>query len=190
MGTLGESQVSGILARAMAQVRSNGSDGSNKRKQSTQDILQQALLDYIRDINIDIAALARIFEAEFGDAWREEIALRVFDEDKIPRQRPDESVKDYRARLEKELAEKMINPTVRSKRNIKTTPNSENTLSGHRKSITAILRNVLLTTLKNHQLRINKYRHLSSSLRTLKTLSKLPMLPDHLMVTSMKSKRY
>lgn len=109
MGTLDESQVSGILARALAQVKSNLNDSDNKRKQSTQDILQQALLDFIRDMNRDISALEIGFEAEFGDAWREEISLRVFDEDEIPRQRPDESVEDYRARLEKELVEKMIN---------------------------------------------------------------------------------
>ncbi|MEP2600848.1 MAG: hypothetical protein ABJH28_05215, partial [Paraglaciecola sp.] len=110
MGTLDESQVTGIVARVMAQLKSSASESNNKRQQSTQDILQQALLDYIDDLNRDIAVFEQGFEAQFGDAWREEIALRVFDADEIPKQRPDESIEDYRTRLEKELVDKMLNP--------------------------------------------------------------------------------
>jgi hypothetical protein len=109
MGTLDESQVSGILARALAQLKSGKGENVNQKK-STRDLLHQILLDYIRDINRDITALEKGFEAEFGDAWREEIALRIYDEDEIPKQRPDETIDDYRARLEKELVDKMLNP--------------------------------------------------------------------------------
>lgn len=50
------------------------------------------------------------FEAEFGDAWREEIALRVYGDDDIPQRMDGESMEDYRERLETELIEKMIDP--------------------------------------------------------------------------------
>lgn len=160
MGTLDESQVSGILARAMAQVKSNGGDGNNKRKQSTQDILQQALLDYIRDMNQDIAKLERNFEAEFGDAWREEIALRVFDEDEIPRQRPDESVKDYRTRLEKELVDKMLNPDGSIKDKYKDDPNLRKYAQWAQKIHNRDVAQQLATELKNPDTTHEQAQHL------------------------------
>ena len=123
MGTLDETQVSGILARAMAQLKSSASEHERKRNQSAQDILQQALLDYIKDLNRDITALERGFEAQFGDAWREEIALRVFEPDEIPQKHPNETQDEYRTRLEKELVDKMLNPDGSIKDKYKDDPN-------------------------------------------------------------------
>lgn len=111
MGTLDKDQVSGIVARALAKLKSGGKDSvSAKREQSTRDLLQQALLDYIDDLKRDIVRLEAGFEAQYGDAWREEIALRVFGPDEIPQQREGESIEEYRKRLEKELVAKMLNP--------------------------------------------------------------------------------
>jgi len=110
MGTLDESQVSGLIARTLAKLKSNGDSTDATRERSTRDLLQQALLDYIDDLNRDIANIEAGFAKQFGDAWREEIALRVFGPDEIPQQREGESIEDYRKRLEKELIAKMLNP--------------------------------------------------------------------------------
>lgn len=124
MGTLDEYQVSGIVALALAKLKSGGRGSlSGKREQSTRDLLQQALLDYIDDLNQDIALLQTGFEAQFGDAWREEIALRVFGPDEIPQQREGESIEKYRKRLEKELVAKMLNPDGTAKDEYLNDPN-------------------------------------------------------------------
>ena len=109
MGTLDESQLSGLLALTLARIKSqNGAEA--KRKESSRAVLYHVLLEYIDNLNRDIAKLEAGFEARFGDAWREEIALRVFGPDAVPAQRPGERIDDYRARLERELREEMLNP--------------------------------------------------------------------------------
>ena len=109
MGALDESQVSGILASALAQIKKQHSSQEEKRKQTTQDILNQALLNYIDDLNRDIAGMEAGFAAQYGDAWREQIALRILGEDDIPQQRADETIEQYRERLEKLLVEELLN---------------------------------------------------------------------------------
>lgn len=59
-----------------------------------------------------IAELESAFEATHGDAWREQIANKVMDPDEIPQRRPDESMLDYRKRLEDALTTKMIDPVT------------------------------------------------------------------------------
>ena len=110
MGVLDEHQVSSILALALARIYKQGKSAEEKRKQSTRDLLQIVLLEYIDTLNTEIAELEAGFAERFGDAWREEIALRVFGEEDVPRQRPGESVEDYRKRLERALVEQMLNP--------------------------------------------------------------------------------
>ena len=110
MGVLDEHQVSSILALALARIHKQGKSAEEKRKQSTRDLLQIALLEYVERLNSEIAEFEAGFAERFGDAWREEIALRVFGEEQVPRQRPDESIEDYRKRLERELVEQMLNP--------------------------------------------------------------------------------
>ncbi|NHK29397.1 hypothetical protein FF098_015890 [Parvularcula flava] len=48
------------------------------------------------------------FEAMYGDAWRETIALKVLGEDEYPERQPGESLEDYRQRIEEALIDKMI----------------------------------------------------------------------------------
>ncbi|OLF71416.1 hypothetical protein AWH62_12785 [Maricaulis sp. W15] len=89
-------------------------DGEKERKERTD---RAVLLDTLNSAQefadrraADAAALEDVFEARFGDAWREEIALRVMDADDIPERRPGESIEDYRERLTDELIEQIIDP--------------------------------------------------------------------------------
>ena len=85
-----------------------------ERKERTDRQLLLISLDEARAFadqrGADADRYERGFEAEFGDAWREEIANRVMDPDEIPERQPGESMEDYRARLEDELIERMIDP--------------------------------------------------------------------------------
>ena len=124
MGTLDESQLSGLLALTLARIKSqNGAEA--KRKESSRAVLYHVLLEYIDNLNRDIARLEAGFEAQFGDAWREEIALRVFGPDAVPAQRPGERIDDYRARLERALREEMLNPDGSIKDQYKDDPELE-----------------------------------------------------------------
>ena len=124
MGTLDESQLSGLLALTLARIKSQN-EAETRRKQSVREILHYVLLEYIDNLNRDIAKLEAGFEAQFGDAWREEIALRVFGPDAVPAQRPGERIDDYRARLERELREEMLNPDGSIKDRYKDDPELE-----------------------------------------------------------------
>ena len=124
MGMLDESQLSGLLALTLARIKSqNGAEA--KRKESSRAALYHVLLEYIDNLNRDIAKLEAGFEAQFGDAWREEIALRVFGPDGVPAQRPGERIDDYRARLERALKEEMLNPNGSIKDRYKDDPELE-----------------------------------------------------------------
>ena len=124
MGTLDESQLSGLLALTLARIKSQN-EAETRRKQSVREILHYVLLEYIDNLNRDIAKLEAGFEAQFGDAWREEIALRVFGPDAVPAQRPGERIDDYRARLERALREEMLNPDGSIKDQYKDDPELE-----------------------------------------------------------------
>ena len=84
---------------------------SNANTQSA-ELLQ--LIDQIR-LHIElleqqISELEQGFQAKYGDAWREQIALKILGEDGIPQRHEGESMEDYRARLEKTLINEMLNP--------------------------------------------------------------------------------
>lgn len=110
MGLLDETQLSTTLAIALARSKTQNNRKGKEQRQSTRDLLHRALMEYIDRLNREIAELEAGFEVEFGDAWREEIALRIFGEDDISQQRPGESIEDYRERLEKALIDEMLNP--------------------------------------------------------------------------------
>ncbi len=124
MGTLDESQLSGLLALTLARIKSQNK-AETRHKQSVREILHYVLLEYIDNLNRDISKLEAGFEAQFGDAWREEIALRVFGPDAVPAQRPGERIKDYRTRLERALREEMLNPDGSIKDQYKDDPELE-----------------------------------------------------------------
>lgn len=73
-------------------------------------MLLAALNERIAQLDIEIGQYEAIFEARFGDAWREEIAVRVLDEDEMPERQDGESMADYRQRVEDAIVEKIIDP--------------------------------------------------------------------------------
>lgn len=112
MGMASES-VAGVQERGAALALSQNEQQqrqSEKNRQRTADMMLLALLEQIDALNREIAEIRRSFEDKFGDAWREELALRVFDI--VPEKLANESLEDYRTRLEAELIDKMIDPTT------------------------------------------------------------------------------
>ena len=109
LGTLEPEQVTGLIALAMVKMKSLQKQESQKKERSARDLLQLALMHYIDDLNREITSLEHGFKARFGDAWLEEIALRVFDEDDIPGQLEGESIEAYRERLKALLVDEMLN---------------------------------------------------------------------------------
>ena len=109
LGTLEPEQVTGLIALAMVKMKSLQKQENQKKERSARDLLQLALMHYIDDLNREITSLEESFIARFGDAWLEEIALRVFDEDDIPGQLDGESIEAYRERLKALLVDEMLN---------------------------------------------------------------------------------
>lgn len=108
MGNLDESQVSSINTLAMINIKKQQISEKEKREQASRHLLLQSLYDHIEDMNERIADMEATFEAQFGDAWREEIAMRVLGPDEFPLQESDESILDYRERLQERLVEEML----------------------------------------------------------------------------------
>lgn len=63
-----------------------------------------------RILGQEIATLERGFEREHGDAWREIFANEILGPDETPIRGDDESLEDYRQRVEAALIDKMIDP--------------------------------------------------------------------------------
>ncbi|MEO1046383.1 MAG: hypothetical protein AAFX04_13150 [Pseudomonadota bacterium] len=100
-----------ILAGSQRSATESRSADSRKR-QSDQQQTQLSIADQAcrlsAQLDRQIAALEDAFEAEMGDAWREQIANKVMDPDDIPQRREDETMADYRERLETVLIATMI----------------------------------------------------------------------------------
>ena len=65
---------------------------------------------YIEQLQKDMEGMEALFRERDGDAWREKLALNILDADDIPQRHEDESIEDYRERLEPLLIIKMLNP--------------------------------------------------------------------------------
>ncbi len=83
----------------------------NKERQTAQitELIEQVRASLQR-MEADIKALEEKFQARDGEEWREKLALQILDEDEIPQRNPDESMADYRERLEAHLINEMLNP--------------------------------------------------------------------------------
>ena len=99
------------------QERSAAASKSSVRKMEEQQIkdkkaseLLKALQAIIDRLSRDIAQMEDAFRLRHGDAWREELALRILDEDNIPQRKDGESMEAYRARLEPLLIGELLNP--------------------------------------------------------------------------------
>ena len=84
-----------------------------RQKKQTSDMIA-ILLD---QAHVDLAAANKALDeaqdkmdTQYGDAWREEVANEILDPDDIPQRKPNESMEDYRDRLEETLMEEMIDP--------------------------------------------------------------------------------
>lgn len=114
----GVAEGTGEISQAVGAARQTAEDTAKAdekaRKERTDRAVILASIDNARDFAAqrgrDAANLEDIFEARFGDAWREEIANRVMDPDEIPERRDGETMEDYRERLGDVLIERMIDP--------------------------------------------------------------------------------
>jgi len=108
----------GRIADGTAVARINAKElQENEEKERKERVDRALLLQAIEGANAfadqraqDAERLEDIFEARFGDAWREEIANRVMDPDEIPERMDGESIEAYRERLADALIDKMIDP--------------------------------------------------------------------------------
>jgi hypothetical protein len=107
----------GEIASAAGAARRITEDADREEKERKERTDRQILLQALDQAQAfaeqraaDAEALEAEFEAEFGDAWREEIANRVLDPDDIPERQPGESMEDYRERLADTLIEHMVDP--------------------------------------------------------------------------------
>lgn len=110
MGNLDESQVSSTNTLSMINIKKQQISEKEKREQTSRHLLLQSLYDYVEDMNDQIADMEAAFADQFGDAWREEIAMRVLDPDEFPQQEAGESIIDYRERLQETLVNEMLEP--------------------------------------------------------------------------------
>ncbi len=89
---------------------------TQRRKRNDEQRLQLTLLDHARrlskQLEQQIVTMEDGFEADMGDAWREQIANKVMNPDDIPERREGESMADYRGRLEEVLIATMIDPAT------------------------------------------------------------------------------
>lgn len=96
-----------IAADAKAQ-----DDQEKKAKREFEDRMYDNLLrraqDWSDKLGRDIAGMEGEFTREFGDAWREHMAIAILDPE-IAQRRDGESVTEYRKRLEQSLKDEMLN---------------------------------------------------------------------------------
>lgn len=78
--------------------------------------------DYITRLEQEIEALEEQFRKNHGDEWREKLALKILGADDIPPRRKDETMKDYRERLEPILMSELLNEDGSIKEKYKNDP--------------------------------------------------------------------
>ncbi|MGH1439754.1 MAG: hypothetical protein ACRBBR_06560 [Cellvibrionaceae bacterium] len=109
VGNLTEDQVSSVLSVAQADLLQKRNAENTNKDSATKDALLFALIQQINDLNQDIEHMEAAFTAKYGDAWREELALKILDEDMIPERKQGETIEAYRERLEELLVDELLN---------------------------------------------------------------------------------
>jgi|GEM_PF-2710875 len=99
LGNTGALQQAAQMARAEEQRQKDNVD--------TQIILA-ALDNEIEALDAEIKGYENNFGAQYGDAWREIFANRILDPDSIPEREANESMEDYRERLEPLLIKEIL----------------------------------------------------------------------------------
>lgn len=109
--------VAGVIergARAAQSIQNTMSAKAKKARQSASNFLFLDLMDqasrYAAQLAADVARIEAGYEAQYGDAWVETIALEVLGPDEIPQRDDGESITDYRERVRETLLDQMIDP--------------------------------------------------------------------------------
>ena len=103
-------QIAVIVTAAVTNFRQNNEQKKKDKELSTKELLRLSLEQYIASLDQKIEGMEAGFKSQFGDAWLEQIALRVMDEDTIPLQQDGETIEEYRTRLKAKLIDEMLNP--------------------------------------------------------------------------------
>ena len=119
LGQLGDN-VAGLMERGAAASGGNTKRAEARKAQERRTAQITEIIEQTRTAIERMAAEIKALEDAFSardEAWRENLALEILDENKIPQRKPDESMEDYRERLEKHLIEEMLNPdgTIKDK---------------------------------------------------------------------------
>jgi len=109
----------GVMALGAQAARSNiavQEKRSKEAKRTADNILFLDLLGqaeaYAAQLAADVAEIEAGYEAQYGDAWIEQIAMEVLDPDAIPERREGEDIVSYRERVKETLLAEMINPAT------------------------------------------------------------------------------
>lgn len=111
MGQLSGSKT-GLIERAPAASLEERKKSEARRKRTqeqNQTLLLETLNKYIEQLSKDVADMEARFQHRDGDAWREYLALQILSADDIPQQRDNESIDEYRARMEFLLISELLN---------------------------------------------------------------------------------
>lgn len=118
MGMKGGS-VAGVQERGVSLARTvqdTKRQQSENAKRSMDNALFLNLLGqaetYVAQLAADVARIEADYEARYGDAWVETIALEVLGPDEIPERRDGEDILSYRERVRETLLETMIDPAT------------------------------------------------------------------------------
>jgi len=89
---------------------------SKEAKRSMDNVLFLNLLGqadtYAAQLAADVVKMEASYEAQYGDAWVEHIALEVLSPDEIPERQDGEDILSYRERVRETLLETMIDPAT------------------------------------------------------------------------------
>lgn len=109
--------IAGVIdrgARLARSVQDIGNRLKEREKRAFDNIIFLNLMSdanrYAAQLAADVADIEARYEAQYGDAWVEQIALEVLGPDEIPEREDGEDITSYRERLKDTLLERMIDP--------------------------------------------------------------------------------
>ena len=114
----GKAEASGELKTAPGAARSIADEMARseekERRRRIDDVMMLSAIDrareYSRELSRQIGEIEQQFEARYGDAWREEFAIRILGPAEVPERREGESMEDYRERVEDALEDRLLDP--------------------------------------------------------------------------------
>jgi len=95
------------------QERSGVHDQSSERQRDKDKAKRKEInrfIEILERVRHDLSAIEEGFRDREGDAWRENLALKILEPDDVPQRRDNESIGDYRMRLETHLIDEMLDP--------------------------------------------------------------------------------